>query len=105
MKTALKIYLYEFITSRSFALQIVGTAVREIIPDVPMFNATPAKRPRRETLKDTITAVGQTIASALTPGASSSGEPEVNVEQVRIIVCDVYAFNYTPVMNFSHKKN
>ncbi len=76
-----------------------------------MFNATPAKRPCRETLKDTITAVGQTTASALTPGASSSGEPEVNVEQAHIIASDqfptfiVYAFNYTPVMNLSHKKN
>ncbi len=49
-----------------------------------MFNATATKRPRRETLKDTITAVGQTIASALTPGTSSPGEPEVNVEQARI---------------------
>ncbi len=75
-----------------------------------MFNASPAKRPRRETLKDTITAIGLTIASALTPGASSSGEPEVNVEQVRIIAFHQFpnlrhsAFNYTPVMNFSHKK-
>ena len=55
-----------------------------------MFNATPAKRPRRETLKDTITAVGQTIASALTPGASSSGEPEVNLEQARVIAFDQF---------------
>ena len=55
-----------------------------------MFNATPVKRPRRETLKDTITAVGQTIASALTPGASSLGEPEVNVEKARIIAFDQF---------------
>lgn len=52
------------------------------MPDVPMFTANPAKRPKREALKDTLTAVGQTIVSALTPGASSSKEAAVPVEQV-----------------------
>ena len=45
-------------------LQIVGTATRETIPDVPMFSASPAKRPRRESLAETISAVGETIVSA-----------------------------------------
>ena len=33
--------------------QIVGTATRERIPDVPMFSTNPTKRSRRETLADT----------------------------------------------------
>ena len=61
-------------------LQIVGTATRENVPDVPMFSANPAKRPRRESLTHTLTSVGQTIASALTQGTSSSNEAVV--EQV-----------------------
>ena len=56
--------------------------MKESMPDVPMFTANPAKRPKREALKDTLTAVGQTIVSALTPGASSSKEAAVPVEQV-----------------------
>ncbi len=62
------------------SFQIVGTATRESIPDVPMFSGNPAKRPRRESLANTLNAVGQTIASALTPGTSSSNEAVV--EQV-----------------------
>lgn len=54
----------------------------ESMPDVPMFAAYPAKRPKRETMKDTLTTVGQTIVSALTPSASSSKEDCVPVEQV-----------------------
>ena len=42
-------------------LQIVGTTTRERIPDVPMFSASPAKRPRRESLAETISAVGRAI--------------------------------------------
>ena len=61
---------------------IVGTATKESMPDVPMFAANPAKRPKRETIQDTLTTVGQTIVSALTPSASSSKGDEVRVEQV-----------------------
>ena len=35
------------------------------MPDVPMFTSSPAKRPRREAIADTLTAVGQTIATVL----------------------------------------
>ena len=59
-------------------LQIVGTATRETISDVPMFSASPAKRPRRESLAETISAVGETIVSALAPGEGNSN----SVEQV-----------------------
>ena len=71
--------------------QIVGTASRENIPDVPMFNATPAKRPRRQALSETLVEVGQTIASALTPGAPPANEalpalePDVPIEQVFVV--------------------
>jgi hypothetical protein len=54
------------------------------MPDVPMFTVTPAKRPRRQALSETLTAVGQTIASALTPGAVRPRESETEVEQVYI---------------------
>ena len=64
--------------------QMVGTATRASMPDVPMFTVTPAKRPRRQALSDTLTAVGQTIASALTPGAGRPRESETEVEQVNI---------------------
>ena len=50
----------------------------------PMFTVTPAKRPRRQALSETLTAVGQTIASALTPGAVRPRESETEVEQVNI---------------------
>jgi hypothetical protein len=56
----------------SIILQIAGTATRESIPDVPMFSASPAKWLRRDNLSETITAVGQTIASALTPVAQTT---------------------------------
>ncbi|CAB3977072.1 Hypothetical predicted protein [Paramuricea clavata] len=62
---------------------IVGTATRESIPDVPMFSTSPAKWPRRDNLSETITAVGRTIACALTPGAGSSKNATASVEQVR----------------------
>ena len=53
------------------------------MPDVPMFGANPAKRPRRETLTDTLTTVDNTIVSALKPGASTSNETAaVPVDQV-----------------------
>ena len=35
-----------------------------------MFSANPAKRPRRETIADTLTSVGNSIAQALQPGAA-----------------------------------
>ena len=49
---------------------LVGTATRESMPDVPMFTASPAKRPRRETMRDTLEAVGKTISTALASGKS-----------------------------------
>ena len=57
--------------------QMVGTATRESIPDVPMFTATPAKRPRRQSLTETLTEVGQSIANALTPEAAESPVEQV----------------------------
>ena len=63
-------------------LQIVGTATKERIPDVPMFSATPAKRPRRESLAETISAVGRTIVTALAPREGNSKDAEDPVEQV-----------------------
>ncbi len=62
-------------------LQIVGTAKRETVPDVPMFAANPAKRPRRETLADTLAAVGHNIVNALL-NPESSQEPPATVEKV-----------------------
>lgn len=35
-----------------------------------MFSANPAKRPRRETIADTLSSVGNLIAQALQPGAA-----------------------------------
>ena len=62
--------------------QVVGTATKDSIPDVPMFSANPAKRPRREgRLTDTLTAVGQSIANALTPQVGTREMP-LAVEQV-----------------------
>jgi hypothetical protein len=62
-------------------MQIVGTATRERIPDVPMFSANPAKRPRRETMTDALNVASQKIADALKPG-NATNEPAVAVEQV-----------------------
>ena len=53
-----------------FLIKIVGTANRVKIPGVPMFSANPAKRPRRETIADTFTLVGNSIAQALQSGAA-----------------------------------
>ena len=61
--------------------QVVGTATKDTMPDVPMFSATPAKRPRRQGLTDTLTVVGQTIANAITPQVGTREAP-VPVEQV-----------------------
>ena len=58
-----------------------GTATKDSIPDVPMFSANPAKRPRRQELTDTSTVVGQTIANAITPQVGTR-EPPVPVELV-----------------------
>ena len=55
-------------------IQAVGTATRGAIPNVPMFTADPAKRPRRETLAETLTTVGETIVSALRPGGNTCNE-------------------------------
>lgn len=71
--------------------QMVGTATRESIPDVPMFTATPAKRPRRQSLSETLTEVGQSIANALTPEAVHAPGSETPVEQV--CVC-VYTYTF-----------
>lgn len=47
-----------------------------------MFSASPAKRPRRESLAETISSVGRTIVSALAPGEGSSRDTSDFVEQV-----------------------
>ena len=61
--------------------QVVGTATKDSIPDVPMFSANPAKRPRRQELTDALTVVGQTIANAITPQVGTREAP-VPIEQV-----------------------
>lgn len=61
--------------------QVVGTATKDSIPDVPMFSANPAKRPRRQELTNTLTVVWQTIANAITPQVGTREAP-VPVEQV-----------------------
>ena len=52
------------------------------MPDMPMFSTSPAKRPRKDSLADTITAVGQSIASALNPEAGSSSDATTSAQQV-----------------------
>ena len=52
------------------------------MPRVPMFSASPAKRPRKDGLADTITAVGQSIASALSSRAGSLNNATDSPQQV-----------------------
>ena len=86
-RTALELILYiEYIVyiychRNAYCLSVVGTATKDTMPDVPMFSATPAKRPRRQGLTDTLTVVGQTIANAITPQVGTREAP-VPVEQV-----------------------
>ena len=57
------------------------------MPDVPMFTASPAKRPRRETVRDTLEAVGKTISTALASGKSfAQNDMPAEFEQVFLIV-------------------
>ena len=50
-----------------------------------MFSASPAKRPRRETIADTLTSVGYSIAQALQPGAAPVQQVYPNLD---IKYCD-----------------
>ena len=52
------------------------------MPDMPMSSTSPVKRPRNDSLADTITAVGQSIASALNPEAGSSSNATTSAQQV-----------------------
>ena len=47
-----------------------------------MFSGSPAKRPRRESLAETISAVGRTIVTALASGEGNSKDAADPVEQV-----------------------
>ena len=45
-------------------------ASREEMPDVSMFNALPAKRPRREAWSDKLAMFGESIACAIAPNST-----------------------------------
>ena len=68
-------------------LQIVGTANRDNVPDVsfPMFQATPAKRPRRESWSDKLTSATETIASALTTGKDAANSNKEHLNEVSAV--------------------
>ncbi|XP_028417255.1 uncharacterized protein LOC114541658 [Dendronephthya gigantea] len=60
---------------------IVGTANRQYVPDVPMFHATPAKRPRRETWSNKLGSASETIARAITAGQNAAKQNDEHVNQ------------------------
>ena len=63
--------------------QIVGTATRERIPDVPMFSANPTKRSRRETSADT--ALNAEPAAAVQQGNTDTEKAHLRSEVIKQI--------------------
>ena len=64
--------------------QIVGTANRQHIPNVPLFQATPAKRPRRETWSEKLSSASETISRAFTAGRNAANQSDEHVNQVSV---------------------
>lgn len=49
-----------------------------------MFQATPAKRPRRETWSDKLSSASETIARAFTAGRNAANQNDEHVNQVSV---------------------